>query len=1276
MAAAPSDPEQAEKDLLARARDALERYCNTTRYRHLYPQGANVALLLTAYQDLQRLHRVGRVRWRSQRHKLRLLKARLKEQVRADALDRSRRLSYGFPSPKPSPILGDPPPVVWRALDDVAVDNPDTADEVRQFIAGRQVQELTADVSLASRSRVRPRLARGLAAFRDALVARSLGDPRSIPGLHPQYLALARSPLPLRKKRPIARLLLVKLPLYFWLSIIALLTTAYTGAYFFFNHENLGRFMTFAIGKAIDGELEFGSVSWKPSLIVDLVTGQPARVVCRDVKVWAPFKSLGHEKRMITAQADEIEVDIVLHEIIPWNIIGIPSVFEIPWVLHFTRAHSEGKVDVLVKQYADTDAEGNEVWLTSLTDAFKPGPTPRPQRNVRGLSFQMDALTLPINLDLDLRAKSTWQLELDMDVATFSLDFLGPHPLEPPPDEKPLRFRVEGHAEEGLLSILSLGEGGYFIPLYDFDLDDFTAGMDEAPLGDIRVRGAGFFAESPGALDGWLLDIFDPARAVDARLEVTDAGPLARTILDAHGMPDRTVDAEGALAELEFQGLMADPTITLATSGVRLNFFDDPALDWSVNDASVRAILHKERIPPRWADRQDPEAVTWLVDLDRFEGQALGGSLQIHQFGDRSHIVLPPGGGEILLAADLDLTDIDPGRLTASETLSPLLAGAATGRLQVPRLVLRTGIETRLARAELELESFDYIRERGPRDDGVPHRLRADGGVVYDELEGIDLTDLRLATDGASLDITGGIDAEFERLDPTRLHVRVSDGKTLWDSYGRAPFFDRLDLQMTLSGPVGAPDGRNGSLSISGVGTGEFAVTGIEDVDLRMDSGTIALKSRKVEMLGGAGPFAAQIKLFERGELSKDPKLQLSLDLEEAEIQRVVGDRVQGTADVHIELGDPDGNPVPLSKYQVRGALFSPQLIVGVTPFANVEAAFDITPEGLAIRRLELPYHRAISPYHAPGVTIPVGELSGEGSFSFDKDPVLDIKLAARELPVAALVGMAGVEDLPLAGQVSRKSALKLGGTLSKPDVEGDIHLAALSAGGIPLGAGALKLESRDVSASDGLAARREVRVSGNFRDPSGRGGPGKLAYKVRATVAIGETKKRGLGPISTAFAAEFDSLPLARLLHGKDALNERIVGGLEGLSVSAEFCDSAVLLLEECRAGHGQSAGMAGSTRLDVGLARFWMRSRTGGRGRKSSGTGPSSQAKKGPPRSAAEACDDTEALCSDPRTPLKAELDGTVVRLRDDWTLLSWDEGPSGLVPHRLTLAGEVDL
>ena len=39
--------------------------------------------------------------------------------------------------------------------------------------------------------------------------------------------------------------------------------------------------------------------------------------------------------------------------------------------------------------------------------------------------------------------------------------------------------------------------------------------------------------------------------------------------------------------------------------------------------------------------------------------------------------------------------------------------------------------------------------------------------------------------------------------------------------------------------------------------------------------------------------------------------------------------------------------------------------------------------------------------------------------------------------------------------------------------------------------------------------------------------------------------------------------------------LNERIVGGLEGLSVSAEFCDSAVLLLEECRAGHGQSAGL-----------------------------------------------------------------------------------------------------
>ena len=51
---------QAEADLLAEGLEELERQCATTRYRHLFPTGPNLALLLQAYQELDRWRTVHR----------------------------------------------------------------------------------------------------------------------------------------------------------------------------------------------------------------------------------------------------------------------------------------------------------------------------------------------------------------------------------------------------------------------------------------------------------------------------------------------------------------------------------------------------------------------------------------------------------------------------------------------------------------------------------------------------------------------------------------------------------------------------------------------------------------------------------------------------------------------------------------------------------------------------------------------------------------------------------------------------------------------------------------------------------------------------------------------------------------------------------------------------------------------------------------------------------------------------------------------------------------
>src|SRR5690606_26793849 len=97
-----------------------------------------------------------------------------------------------------------------------------------------------------------------------------------------------------------------------------------------------------------------------------------------------------------------------------------------------------------------------------------------------------------------------------------------------------------------------------------------------APLGDLKIRGTGSFAGSPGLIDGWMRDAFtSSARNVDLTVLFDDAGSIARTIGEAHKLPPTMISAEGAQAQLTFKGPLQDITIGLAGSGLALDFFSN-----------------------------------------------------------------------------------------------------------------------------------------------------------------------------------------------------------------------------------------------------------------------------------------------------------------------------------------------------------------------------------------------------------------------------------------------------------------------------------------------------------------------------------------------------------------------------------------------------------------------------------------------------------------------------------------------------------------------------
>src|SRR5690606_14654858 len=119
-----------------------------------------------------------------------------------------------------------------------------------------------------------------------------------------------------------------------------------------------------------------------------------------------------------------------------------------------------------------------------------------------------------------------------------------------------------------------------------------------------------------------LRDIFTAgARSVDVTALFDDAGPLARIITRVHGLADPMLDASGAPAQMTFRGPFTDIRIGLAASGLNLNFFTDPAVDWAIKDAAVDLTLAQDPVPDLWVSYIPPGEQRWLIDLARFEGQ-------------------------------------------------------------------------------------------------------------------------------------------------------------------------------------------------------------------------------------------------------------------------------------------------------------------------------------------------------------------------------------------------------------------------------------------------------------------------------------------------------------------------------------------------------------------------------------------------------------------------------------------------------------------------------
>ena len=685
-----SDPSQAELDLLADGREVLERWCASPRYRYLYPEGPNLAVLLEAYQLLDRHRLLGRVRDRP-RALRRALRRLVRERARGDALARSRRLRWRYPPPRVRPPHVRPM-VVELALGRV---DRDARDLVEARLEG---QWAPPDPSTTLHTEA-IREQRGLDQFREALINEALARPTQLSRLHPQFLLFAASPAPRVRRYPIASFLLVKLPLRVVVGVLLLLTTLYVGAYALFNDERLGTFVSDNVSGLLEGELRMERIHWELPLVFDLVTGRPTHVEVEHASVWEPYASYGGQRKRRTAFVRHLEADLTLHEIIPWNRLGVPEAIEIPWALHFSNVRSDQEAWVVVREYDDTTDQGQTTTLLSLLDAFRPLESD-PER--RGLSFWIDDVHLTrTTLDVDfMHGIEGWRTEHELRDVSLALRFDAPTVEEGNPPILPLRFAVDGRVQRGYFALDDIE-----VPLSDFALERLACGMGSAPLGDVAFAGRGQAAGSPLTLEGTLQHAFSrdlvggqeplPADAVaprgtSARVHLTagstEPAALAEHIEGQLGLAPGTIMApRGAELWAWVQGPLREPRYRLAARGLSLDLMGEPA--WMMDDVKVSVDLRKRPVPDRWRHHHH-HARRLIARFDTFQAAALDGDVRLDpEAREPAHVVFPEGDEPFLITAPLVIDGVNPAQLTPDDP-ERILAGQATGRLDLRRLEL------------------------------------------------------------------------------------------------------------------------------------------------------------------------------------------------------------------------------------------------------------------------------------------------------------------------------------------------------------------------------------------------------------------------------------------------------------------------------------------------------------------------------------------------------------------------------------------------------------
>lgn len=1267
---------QFEANLLSSGRDQVEVFCQSWRYRNLYPSGDNPAIVLRAYQELEVQRTIAGDTWsdRRIRRRFRRLIARC---CRQDALARQRKVRYRLPDPRAQHLPAPPSPPVARAVLQL---DPDARESVRAIVMG---QHETLSAGQTRLSKVFFRISQAMDEFRAHLVNEAFAHPDQISRIHPQQLRHTESIYPARLGHPIASFLFVRLPARALAALLTVMMVLYLVAYAYLNWAVFDNGRTVAwilsdrISALIDGEMKFEEVRFGPTLAVDILTGRPHALDIRGLTVWEPPNAEG--ARHLTAAAEHITAELNVLEIIPINRLGIPRLLAFPWLLHFASVESHGDFFVEAREIPG-DPDGT----VGLVAAFHVEKVVELPEGTKTLGIEIDAMTIRNpRVRLRFEEQSDWAVELDAALIEGALRFDGRPQGTEVPALIPLRWSSRATSVNGEIRAL-----GYRVPVRELDIASLANGMDATVLGDMSINASGEIAGGNSKLRGTLQDLSDRARpvAVNAALASNELGPLiswfVAEVLEQAPSARPMFDGTGARGRVQVRGPLTDPELTLEAEGLAANLFEDDA--WSVQDIDVRLSLAQQQVAPSWGrlwrefGPGGELPIRWRVTFDVLRGAALGGYLRLQGTGADDHIILPSNPGDPLLAAlDFDALEVDPAMIFYDvDDVQDLLSGYASGRVKVRNLVLAPSErgDLEFARTQLKLSDVRIVRDHGPADDGLPRRFRMDTQLRMDAVDGVDLRGLNLALAGGRISGNVGLTADYERFKPSELSIAIEEGGAFFDAFELPTYVRSLAGALAFQGPMHRLSGPMKPMTLRGLQLGNLSLSESMTATAGFERGVLRFRARDAQILGGHGPLEIDLHPFDARGIADTPKVRLYADLDEMDRENLLdaGINARG-AQLALMVDDGQGAPVSIDDVQARGAAFASTLQTETLDFRNAELRFKFLKNGLELDSLRLEHHAAISPLFNGSRAVPYGMLTGRGRVDFSSNtPTVDLELEADDLPISGFSNLA-FPEMAIRGNLSTTAGpLKITGRFDRPTVDGTVAVDTLSAVGYPLGGGTLEIQTLPRARADSpppsqtlkSSASHGLLLSGRFQSPRAAGMPGDLPLRWSSEVVVGFPRALNDDGLDATIHAEAAVIPTATILPSPDQakLRSLIEAELNDATARSTYCGAKTATLDACDSTEG-----SGLAPIAIRVASAWAHPRNPNiEGAEATRAAQSAEERA--------ACDRRRSMCAE--RPLVATYDDELLVLDEPWSIHTGGaEGSSLRVDGSLDLRADED-